>query len=169
VESDGTASDALFRLAGGAAALTEYLQRLGVAGMTIAATEAEMSRDEMVQYTNSATPRAASTLLSRLYRGAGVSSAARAVLLADLAASTPGPRRLKGLLPAGTPVAHKTGTDGTRNGLTRATNDIGLITLPDGRHLAIAVFVKDSTADEPTREATIAKIARAAYDAWSTR
>jgi beta-lactamase class A len=66
-------------------------------------------------------------------------------------------------------VAHKTGTGGTRHGLTRAANDIGIITLQNGRHLAIAVFVKDSTADEPTREATIAKIARAAYDAWSTR
>jgi len=96
-------------------------------------------------------------------------AAARDLLLGDLTASTPGPHGLKGLLPPGTAVAHKTGTDGTRHGLTRATNDIGIITLQNGRHLAIAVFVKDSTADEPTREATIAKIARAAYDAWSTR
>jgi beta-lactamase class A len=50
-----------------------------------------------------------------------------------------------------------------------ATNHIGIITLPDGRHLAIAVFVKDSPADEATREATIAKIARAAFDRWSAR
>jgi len=80
--------------------------------------------------------------------------------------AVPRPKRLKGLLPPDTVVAHKTGTDGTRNGLTRATNDIGIITLPDGRHLEIAVFVKDSTADETTREATIARIAKAAFDAW---
>ena len=42
---------------------------------------------------------------------------------------------------------------------------IGLITLPDGQRLAIAVFVTDSTANEATREGTIARIARAAYDA----
>jgi len=169
VESDGTASDALFRLGGGADALTAYVRRIGVTGITIAATEARMARDEMVQYTNSATPRAAAMLLERLVAGRAVSAASRDLLLGDLAASTPGARRLKGLLPKGTAVAHKTGTDGTHNGLTRATNDIGIITLPNGRHLAIAVFVKDSTADEPTREATIAKIARAAYDEWSAK
>jgi beta-lactamase class A len=83
--------------------------------------------------------------------------------------STPGAKRLKGLLPAGTPVAHKTGTDGTIDGMTRATNDIGIITLTGGRHLAIAVFVKDSTADEATRESTIARIAKAVFDAWGRR
>jgi beta-lactamase class A len=46
-------------------------------------------------------------------------------------------------------------------------SDVGTVTLPDGRHLAIAVFVKDSTADEATREATIANIARACRDRWA--
>jgi len=87
-----------------------------------------------------------------------------ALLLKWLNESTPGPRRIKGLLPPGTVVAHKTGTSGTDSGLTRATNDVGLVTLPDGRHLAIAVFVSDSPADTATREAVIAKIARAAWD-----
>ena len=73
--------------------------------------------------------------------------------------------RLAGDLPPGTVVAHKTGTSGVDNGLAHATNDIGLITLPDGRRLAIAVFVTDSTADEATRDRTIARIARATYDA----
>ena len=50
-------------------------------------------------------------------------------------------------------------------GVAHATNDIGLIPLPDGRRIAIAVFVTDSTADEATREKVIARIARATYDA----
>jgi beta-lactamase class A len=83
-----------------------------------------------------------------------------------LTESTPGAKRLKGLLPAGTAVAHKTGTSGTQGGLTAATNDIGLLTLPNGKHVAIAVFVSDSPTDEATREAVIAKIARAVWDAW---
>jgi beta-lactamase class A len=78
--------------------------------------------------------------------------------------STPGAKRLKGLLPAGANVAHKTGTSGTDKGVTAATNDIGIITLPNGRHLAIAVFVADSPADEATREGVIAKIAKAVWD-----
>ena len=80
--------------------------------------------------------------------------------------SPTGPKRLKGLLPAGTIVAHKTGTSGTFKGITAATNDIGIITLPNGRHLAIAVFVSDSPANEATREETIAKIAKAVWDKW---
>jgi beta-lactamase class A len=81
--------------------------------------------------------------------------------------STPGAKRLKGLLPAGTIVAHKTGTSGTeKNGITAATNDIGIITLPSGRHVAIAVFVSDSPADEATREGVIARIVKAVWDKW---
>jgi beta-lactamase class A len=71
--------------------------------------------------------------------------------------------------PQGTAVAHKTGTSGTQDGLTSATNDIGIVTLPDGRHLAVAVFVSDSKAGEATREGVIARIARAAWDQEQTR
>src|SRR5215469_9552185 len=67
--------------------------------------------------------------------------------------------------PAGTKIAHKTGSSDVDNGLAHATNDIGLITLPDGRKLAVAVFVTDSRADEATRIRVIAEIGKAAYDA----
>ena len=81
--------------------------------------------------------------------------------------SPTGPRRLKGLLPKDATVAHKTGTSGTRNGINAATNDVGIITLPNGRHVAIAVFVAESPADEAAREEVIAKIAKAVWDKWS--
>jgi hypothetical protein len=64
--------------------------------------------------------------------------------------STPGAKRFKGLLPARTIVAHKSGTSGTQNGITAATNDIGIVTLPNGNHVAIAVFVSDSPEGEAT-------------------
>ena len=85
--------------------------------------------------------------------------------MADM--SVPGAMRLKRQLPKGTVIGHKTGTSGTQNGITAATNDIGIIYLPHGRHVAIAVFVSDSPADEKTREAVIAKIAKAVWDNWS--
>jgi len=70
-------------------------------------------------------------------------------------------------LPKDAVVAHKTGSSGTNDaGLTPATNDIGIITLPNGKHLAIAIMVYDSKADEATREAVIAKIAKAAWDEY---
>ena len=65
------------------------------------------------------------------------------------------------------PVAHKTGTSRTVDGVTAATNDVGLVTLPKGRHLAIAVFVSDSGANDAVREEVIAKVAKAAWDEWS--
>ena len=85
-----------------------------------------------------------------------------------LAETEIGNGRIKGLLPPGTVVAHKPGTDATHQGLTRATNDIGLVTLPNGQHLAVAIFLKDSKAPEAQREGVIAKIARAAWDAAVT-
>lgn len=78
-----------------------------------------------------------------------------------------GLKRIKGLLPERTVVAHKTGTSSTVNGVTAATNDVGLVTLPSGQHLAIAVFVSDSQATDVIREEVIAKVARAAWDEWS--
>src|SRR5207253_8196592 len=97
----------------------------------------------------------------------GRSETSQSRVLKSMTEATPGPNRLKGLLPAGTIVAHKTGTSGTENGVTAATNDIGIITLPNGRHFAIAVFVSDSPVDEATREGVIAKIAKAVWDKWS--
>jgi beta-lactamase class A len=168
VQSDGLASDLLLKLVP-PADVTRFLRNLGVEGMTVATTEKAMAGNAQVQYLNRTTPAEAVALLSLLQEGRGLSAASRELLLADLTAAETGPRRLKGQLPEGTPVAHKTGTSGTFSGLTRATNDIGLITLPDGRHLAVAVFASDSRASEGAREGAIAGIARAAWDCWTRR
>lgn len=78
-----------------------------------------------------------------------------------------GPNRLKGLLPKDAVVAHKTGTSPTNDDkLTPATNDVGIIVLPNGKHLAIAVLVCNSKADEATRDKVIAQIAKAAWDTY---
>jgi beta-lactamase class A len=166
VESDGTASDVLLRLDGGPARVNEFLRGLGASGIVVATTEKEMAADRRVQYRNHATPLAMLGLLRSVQEGRGLSAPSHALLLQLMTECATGPHRLKGLLPAGTPVAHKTGTSDTANGVTAATNDVGIITLPDGRHLAVAVFVSDSRADEATREGVIAKIARAAWD-WA--
>jgi beta-lactamase class A len=164
VESDGTASDVLLRLAGGPGRVNSYLRGLGVQGIVVAMTEKEMTQGEDVQYRNWATPKASIGLLRAVQEGRGLSASSRELLLQLMTETNTGPRRLKGLLPAGTSVAHKTGTSNTVRGMTAATNDVGLITLPDGRHLAIAVFVSDSPADVATRERVIAKMALAAWE-----
>jgi beta-lactamase class A len=40
------------------------------------------------------------------------------------------------------------------------------VTLPNGHHLAIAVYVSDSPADLATREKVIAQIAKAIWDSF---
>ncbi|HJQ24603.1 MAG TPA: class A beta-lactamase [Blastocatellia bacterium] len=167
--SDGTACDVLLRVVGGAAVVNRYLRGLGVNGINVETTEQAMSQDEMVQYRNWAQPEAAVALLRALHEGRGLSAVSRARLLQWMTITPTSARRIKGRLPAGTVVAHKTGTSGTHHGLTRTTNDIGIVTLPDGRHLAIAVFVSDSPADEATREGVIAEIAQAAWEFWTAR
>ncbi|MDX6558268.1 MAG: beta-lactamase class [Blastocatellia bacterium] len=163
-ESDGTASDVLMKLAGGPEAVQAYLIELKITDMIVLNTEKELAQDWQTQYRNWTTPEAAVALLRALFERRGLSESAQSLLLKLMTESTPGAKRLKGLLPAGTVVAHKTGTSGSRNGITAATNDIGIITLANGRHLAIAVFVSDSPADEATREAVIAQIARAVWE-----
>lgn len=162
--SDGTASDVLLNLAGGPGQVTAYLRGLGIRGVVVATSERAMAQSEPVQYRNWATPDAMAGLLCALQQGRGLSMPSRRLLLGLMSGSTTGLDRIKGLLPAGTSVMHKTGSSGTVGGLTRATNDAGLVTLPDGRHLAVVVFVSDTRAEEATRDAVIAKIARAAWD-----
>ena len=168
-ESDGTASDVLLRLAGGPAAVQAYLTGLEIKDMIVLDTEQTFSQNNTAQYRNWATPDASVALLRALHeRRGGLSESSQGVLLKFMTESKPGRKRLKGLLPAGTPVAHKTGTSGTDKGVTAATNDIGIISLPTRRRVAIAVFVSDSPADEATREGVIAKIASAVYGVVSS-
>ena len=168
-ESDGTASDVLMKLAGGYTAVQTYLNELSITDLIVLNSEKELSQDWTAQYRNYASPESAVALLRALWERRGVSQENQALLLKYMTESTPGAKRLKGLLPTGAIVAHKTGTSGTQKGITAATNDIGIITLPNGKHLAIAVFVSDSPADEETREGVIAKIAKAVYDTAAER
>ena len=166
-QSDGTASDVLQRLAGNAEGVQAYLDSIGISGMHIERTHKEFGREWNRQYENWATPAGVIEMLTKLFTGDGISEQHRELLLKDMTESYNPPNRLKGMLSPGTVVAHKTGTGGTQNGITSATNDVGIITLPNGSHVAIAVFVGDSTADLATREAVIAKIARAVFEKWS--
>jgi beta-lactamase class A len=128
---------------------------LGIHGFHLQDDEAALHHNVQLQYRNWFEPSAAVQLLHHI---------SDPLLLTWMQQTTRGPSRIKGLLPAGTVVMHRPGSSDTDHGLTHAWNDIGLITLPDGRRLAIAVFITDSTAGEKNRDRIIAQIARAAYD-----
>ncbi len=165
--SDNTACDVLLRLIGGPKVVAQYLQDLGMKDIVVANTEKELLRDKAVQYRNDTTPDATIILLRTFHEGRGLSTSSQALLQRLMTETPTGLKRIKGILPKGTVVVHKTGTSGTVDGVAAATNDVGLVTLPNGNHLAIAVFVSDAKSDIATREATIAKISRAVWDEWS--
>ena len=67
----------------------------------------------------------------------------------------------------GTFAALRPGTSGETAGVRAAHNDNAIVRLPDGRHLAIAAFLKGSRGTEEQRDAVLASVARAAY-VWAT-
>lgn len=162
--SDNVAADILLRLVGGPKTVNTYIAALGVNGFHLQDDEAVLHRDVSAQYRNWFEPAGAVQLLRRISDHSPLTHEHTDLLLGWMT-SDARTKRLEANLPAGTRVAHKSGTSDVDNGVAHATNDIGLISLPGGRRIAIAVFVTDSTADEATREQVIARIARAAYDA----
>jgi beta-lactamase class A len=113
---------------------------------------------------DTSTPEAMRTILERIYAKDLLVPESAELLLDIMRRCQTGEQRLKGMLPIGTVVAHKTGTIGG------TTNDVGIITLPDqGGHVAIAVFVKSSSKGVSDRERAIADIARAVHDFFLLR
>ena len=82
------------------------------------------------------------------------------LLLHLMTANSLGTNLLAAGLPAGARIAHKAGASRTDLGLTPATNDMGIVTLPGGRRFAVAAFLARSTATESTREQLLADAAR---------
>ncbi len=162
--SDNVAADIVLRIIGGPGIVDSYIKSMGVEGFHLEDNEHHLHRDVTAQYRNWFEPRGATQLLRRISDHSPLTRDHTRLLLDWMKGSPRTSNRIKGELPAGTVVMHKSGTSGTDKGVTHATNDIGLITLPDGRRLALAVFVTDSTADEATRDAVIARIAKAAYE-----
>ena len=159
IHSDNRATDILLKDLGGPAVLHDWLQQNGVTGLRVDRTIAQLLSDkrDLWDRRDSSTPTAMVDLLKRIYRAELIKPQSRNYLLDLMAQCQTGRNRMKALLPAGTPVEHKTGT------LTGLTDDVGFITLPDGRRIAIAVFTRGGT----NRPGTIAAAARAIYDGFT--
>ena len=174
--SDNTAVEVLLKLTGGPAAVTKRLRDLGITGIRVDRGERQIGKDltgpgALDRYLSdprdTAMPDAAVDLLFKVLGGADLLPASQGRLRPWMTDTETGPMRIKGLLAPGTSVAHKTGTGPDREGFNTVTNDIGLVLLPGGRHMAVAVFVAKSRQPLEARELIIARIAKAAYDHWA--
>lgn len=153
--SDNRATDVLLKDVGGPRALHDWLQQKGITGLRVDRTIAQLLSDrrDLWDRRDSSTPRAMVDLLKRLYKNELIAPQSRNYLLSLMGRCKTGKNRMRALLPFGTPVEHKTGT------LTGLTDDVGFISMPDGRRIAVAVFARGGS-DRPR---TIAEAARAIY------
>jgi len=163
--SDNNACDILLKALGGPENVEKYIHQIGVKNIAIKASEAQMATAWDIQFTNWCEPEAMARLLDKSFNAGFLSKNSHNYLWQIMKETSTGPKQIKDMLPKGTVVYHKTGRSTTNEeGVNAATNDVGIITLPNGNHLAIAIFVSNSTVDLPKRESVIARIARAAYD-----
>ncbi|SKC05733.1 beta-lactamase class A [Soonwooa buanensis] len=166
--SDNNGCDILLDRIGGVDVVQKYMNRIGIKDFQIATNEQEMHVVTELQYQNYWNANSANDLLEKLYTKPILKEASKKEMIKILEETNTGVKRLKGELPQGTLVAHKTGTSYTdATGKTAATNDVGVITLPNKEHVIVSVFVSDSYEKEATNEKIIADIAKASFDYYS--
>lgn len=115
---------------------------------------------------DTATPRGMAAILQELADGTVLSPASCRHLVEAMRQTVTFPDRLKAGTPPGWTIAHKTGTSGTWDGITVATNDVGILGAPDGRSIAVAAFIGDSRATDPENAHIIAQLAAATVSAY---
>ncbi|MGD1073971.1 MAG: serine hydrolase [Bryobacteraceae bacterium] len=173
VVSDNSAADLMLREAGGPAMISAWQ------GAKNIPAESEWNKDmwdklydavpqrehmaarraEMADPRDTATPDDMTRLLVHVWKKDLFSARNADDLLGMMERCETGKARIKGMLPEGTPVAHKTGT------LGGVANDVGVITLPgDLGHVAISVFTKSSNKPEEAAEKAVAEVSRTIYD-----
>ncbi|MCW1382183.1 class A beta-lactamase-related serine hydrolase [Novosphingobium sp. KCTC 2891] len=165
--SNNHATDGLITAVGGIGPVNAWLTRNGIVGQRLDSTMATLVRDDgrvnpatTIDTRTSSTPRAMVALLGAIDRGGVLSPQSRAVLLDTMTRTSTGKNRIRAGLPEGTLVAHKTGT------LAGVTDDVGIVRLPDGRHLAVAIFVTGPES-HTVHANLIAQITRTLYDGYS--
>ncbi len=151
--SDNSAAKSLLRLLGGADKVNADLRGLGYDGILVDPSDNGFAK-----------PATLGALLSDFQTGKLLSRASQSAVFQMLSKSPTFPGRLRAAFPAGTLVAHKTGTSETANGVTAATNDVGIVNI-FGRSVIIVAMLSNAHGDEPARDAVIAAVGRAAYDA----
>jgi beta-lactamase class A len=167
--SSNPATDALLAAVGGPAVVNDWIRRQGITEFSINRDIATLVRDDgeynpatTIDTRDAATPRAMVRLLAGLYRGDFLSDQSRQVILSAMSRTVTGKRRIPAHIPLDARVSHKTGS------LSNTSSDIGIIECPDGRTIAVAIYVTGQGGKQ-AREERIAAIARALYDGFAAR
>lgn len=111
-----------------------------------------------------ATPIGTVDALARLKKGELLSPRSTQKLLDIMSNTKTGAQRLKGGLSSGWRLAHKTGTGQVLGGTQAGYNDIGIVTAPDGRSYAVAVFIRRTSSPLAQRMQAMQNTVRAVID-----
>ena len=167
--SSNPATDALLDAVGGPEKVNDWVRRQGIKDFSIDRDIATLVRDDgeydpasYIDARDAASPRAMLELLEGLYQGKFLSAESRRVILDAMSRTRTGKRRIKARIPMGAQVSHKTGS------LNNTSSDVGFIEAPDGRTIAVAIYVTGQ-GSRSARENRIAAIARALYDGYAAR
>ncbi|PXW16146.1 beta-lactamase class A [Chryseobacterium sp. CBTAP 102] len=164
-QSDNNTCDFLLRLIGGPKVVQQFMDSKGVKDLQIKYTEDDMHKDWKNQYGNESSTNSTVVLLKKFYDGKLLSKKSTDFLMQIMLATTTGTNKIVEQLPKRTPVAHKKGSSGKPdNILTVAENDMGIITLPNGKHYAIAIFVSNSTETERVNTRMVSDISKIVWD-----
>lgn len=166
-KSDNNGCDILLRLLGGPTVVNDYIQHVGIKNCSIQISEEEMAKTWDAQFRNWTTPKAATELLKMVYDRKFLSQDNYNLIWKMMIETSTGPKRLKKGVPSNAVIAHKTGTSGTKEGITAAINDIGIVKFSNGKSFAISVFVCNSKETMETNEQIIADIAKLASNYFS--
>ncbi|NOT94262.1 class A beta-lactamase, subclass A2 [Ferruginibacter sp.] len=170
--SDNVGCEVLLRLIGGPKAVEDYLAKNNIKDVSIKFNEEQQQANWDLQFQNWTTPVAGNETLIKFYYNKNklLSKKSYDFIWKVMRETETGADRLKGQLPKGTIVAHKTGSSGAnKDGVTAAVNDIGIVFLPNGNHFFISVFVTNSKENADINEKIIADITKAAWDYFITK
>jgi beta-lactamase class A len=164
-KSDNNGCDIMLKLLEGIQTVQKFMDSKGVKGFQIKYNEAAMHKDWNVQYENYSTTQSAVDVLKKFYDGKLLSKKSTDYLMKVMLSTSTGLNKLVEQLPKNTPVARKTGSSGKNDaGLTGAENEIAIVSLPSGKHYAIAIFVSNSTESDTTNCKMVSDISKAVWD-----
>ena len=163
--SDNIATDFLIHKIGGVARIQDIVNRLGAKKINIRNTEAEIQGSWSVQFDNWTTPNAMVDFLRLMNDGKLLDKANTAVLWEIMSSASSG--SVNRLVPKTVTFARKTGYSGANSqGIIAAQNDVGIIEFEDGRRVAYAIFLTDSTLGTDAGYYILAQIGKAIWKAY---
>ncbi|MFC4393498.1 class A beta-lactamase, subclass A2 [Flavobacterium quisquiliarum] len=167
--SDNNGCDILINLVGGTKEVQKFINKQGIQDFVIKVNEEQMKTWEKL-YINTTTPLATTELLEKFYKGEILKETTTKYLYQIMIETSRGLTWMKAGLPEGTELAHRTGISGTNDhNLRVAMNDVGIVKLPNGKHLIVSVYLKEITEKREDTEKIIADITKATWNYFAKK